>query len=135
MSTTLDPVSIGPPLRRTFVATPIRTEKNGEAMYSDDFTIKGPREKITKWHVELYPRGKIGDALEYVSVFLQNKTAVEVVANCVVSTLDANKVKQKIFENLTKFRRQGIMGSNKGGIYKKKNINKTPFLKNWFYYG
>ena len=101
-------------------------------MYSDDFTIKGPREKITKWHVELYPRGKIGDALEYVSVFLQNKTAEEVVANCVVSTLDANMVKQKIFENLTKFRRQGIMGSNKGGVYIKKTstffLDYTLFL-------
>jgi len=103
----------------------LRTEKNGEAMYSDDFTIKGPREKITKWHVELYPRGKIGDALEYVSVFLQNKTAVEVVANCVVSTLDANKVKQKIFENLTKFRRQGIMGSNKA-LSRNKIVKHTP---------
>jgi len=90
----------------------LRTEKNGEVMVSDDFTIKGPHEKITKWKVELYPKGKREDARGYVSVFLHNNSAEDVVANYVVSTLDAKENKQKIFENVMKFRKFGYNGKD-----------------------
>jgi len=76
-----------------------RTEKHGEVLSSEKFTIKGPDDKVTQWRVELYPRGSKEEANDYISLYLKKLTRGEDVnASCVLSHLDANKVKQKIYE-------------------------------------
>ena len=82
-----------------------RTEKHGEVLDSEEFTIKGPDDKITKWRVELYPRGDKECENDQMSLYLTKLTKEEEVnTNCVLSYLDANEVKQKIIElGVTKY--------------------------------
>jgi len=85
-----------------------RTEKTGEVLSSEKFTIMGPDDKITTWYVQLYPQGKNEDYKDQISVFLKKKTEEEIVASFVLSTLDANSVKQKIEElDMTTFTSKG----------------------------
>jgi len=76
-----------------------RSEKNGEVLDSEDFIIKGPDEKITKWCAQIYPKGDESDNTEYISVYLQKKTIdVEVVALYTLYYLNANKTKHRLDE-------------------------------------
>ena len=76
----------------------LRPEENGERLHSKVFTIKGPSDKVTKWSVQLYPRGKKKIDKNYVSIYLVSMIDEDVEAKYIFSTLDANKVKQKIFD-------------------------------------
>ena len=72
-----------------------RSESNGELLTSEEFAIKGPDNKISRWRVELYPKGR--DYSDHIALFLRKQTAEEEVnAQYVLYSLDANKVKQKI---------------------------------------
>jgi len=74
-----------------------RPEKNKEVLNSEDFTIKGPDEKFTKWCAEIYPKGYTNESSDYISVYLQKKTIeVEVNAFYTLYCLDANNIKQKL---------------------------------------
>jgi len=76
-----------------------RTEKTGEVLSSEKFTIMGPDDKITTWYVQLYPRGDKEDCKDRISVFLRKaKPEENVDAYFVLSSLDANSIKQKIEE-------------------------------------
>jgi len=76
-----------------------RSEKNGEVLNSEDFIIKGPEEKVTKWCAQIYPKGDESDNTEYISVYLQKKSIdVEVVAFYTLYYLNANKTKHKLDE-------------------------------------
>jgi len=72
-----------------------RTEKNGESFNSAEFAIKEPDNNISKWYVEVYPRGDVEECKDFVSVFLHKSSPLDVNAKFVVSTLDANKIKKK----------------------------------------
>jgi len=63
-----------------------RPEKNKEAMKSEEFTIKGPADKVSKWYVELFPKGKTKDDKKYISVYLYNSTAEDIYAKYTMST-------------------------------------------------
>jgi len=95
----------------------LRTEKNGEFLSSEQFTVKGPDNKMTKWCVQLYPRGKVEDSTDDISLFLKKLTIDEEVdAFYVLSLLDANKAKHKLHQlNVTKFsvRKTASWGWNK----------------------
>jgi len=82
-----------------------RTEKYGEVLNSNEFTIKGPDNKITKWRVQLFPRGEIEDKIDHISLYLEKLTTEkEVILNYVLYYLDASKVKRKMKElGVTKF--------------------------------
>jgi len=72
-----------------------RSESNGYLLTSEEFAIKGPDDKISRWRVELYPKGR--DYSDHIALFLRKQTAEEEVnAQYVLYSLDANKVKQKI---------------------------------------
>jgi len=88
-----------------------RTEENGEVLNSEEFTIKGPDNKITKWRGQIYPRGSSQDFIDNCSVFLQKLSAEEEVhASYVLSFLNTNKEKQRIKKlPVTKF----SVGENK----------------------
>merc|ERR1712098_179470 len=75
-----------------------RPEKNGEVLKSKEFTITGPGDKISKWRVELYPKGKNEGVENYISVFLNNLSNEDIDAEYSLSTLDANKSKKKRWE-------------------------------------
>jgi len=76
-----------------------RSEKNGEVLNSEDFFIKGPDKKITKWCAAIYPKGAGSDNSEYISLYLQKKTIdVEVNAFYTLYYLNANKTKHKLAE-------------------------------------
>jgi len=76
-----------------------RTEKTGEVLNSEEFTVMGPDDKITTWYVQLNPRGRNEDSKDQISVFLRKaKPEENVDANLVLSSLDADNVKQKIKE-------------------------------------
>merc|ERR1719342_336390 len=82
-----------------------RPEKLGESIKSEDFFIKGPDNKVSKWLVEVFPRGLRGNGFErhgYVEVFLCKTSAEDVNAKVVVSRLDANKTKIKLHESQVK---------------------------------
>merc|ERR1719342_227896 len=72
----------------------LRTEKKGEALVSEEFTIKGPGDKITKWRGAIYPKGEHRDDEEYLSLYLINQTKRDVDAKFVFYLLDANNVKK-----------------------------------------
>jgi len=82
-----------------------RPEKLGESIKSEDFFIKGPDNKVSKWHVEVFPRGLRGNGFErhgYVEFYLCTTSAEDVNAKVVVSILDANKTKNKLHESQVK---------------------------------
>ena len=56
-----------------------RTEEmvNGTYLKSRNFTIKGPGNKSTNMHVNLYPNGYDSESKDYVSVFLFNNDDAE----------------------------------------------------------
>jgi len=101
-----------------------RTEKYGEVLNSEEFTIKGPDDKITKWRVQLYPRGDKEGANDHVSLFLKKLTTeAEVNANYVLSYLDANKVKRKIKElGVTKFESGKITNWGWGEVIDRRDL-------------
>jgi len=72
---------------------------------SEEFTIKGPDNKIIKWRGQIYPKGSSQDYVDFCSVFLQKLSAEEEVhASYVLSILNTNKEKQKIQQlRVTKF--------------------------------
>jgi len=79
-----------------------RPEENGESIKSEEFFIKGPDNKVSKWHVEVFPRGFIKGRHGYVEVC--TTSAEDVSAKVIVSTLE-NKTKNKFDESLVrKFR-------------------------------
>jgi len=81
-----------------------RPEKPGESIKSEEFFIKGPDNKVSKWHVEVFPRGFILRSTN-VWVYLCTTSAEDVNAKVVVSRLDANMTKQKLQESqVRKFR-------------------------------
>jgi len=72
-----------------------RPEKNKEFLKSEEFTIKGPGDKVSKWQVQIFPKGKTEDEKNYISVFLHNNTSEDIDAKYVMST-NANKSKLKM---------------------------------------
>jgi len=70
-----------------------RPEKNKEYLRSEEFTIKGPGDKVSKWFVELYPKGLNEVDKNHISVFLFNNTKEDIYAKYVMST-NANKSEQ-----------------------------------------
>merc|ERR1719391_29466 len=42
----------------------LRCDKKGESLKSEEFVVKGPGSKVTKWIVLLYPRGLNGPNLD-----------------------------------------------------------------------
>ena len=72
-----------------------RPEKNKEFLKSEEFTIKGPGDKVSKWHVELYPKGKHENDKDYISVYLHNNMDENIDAKYVMST-NANKSEKKM---------------------------------------
>jgi len=102
-----------------------RTEKYGEVLNSEEFTIKGPDDKITKWRVQLYPRGDKEGTNDHVSLFLKKLTTeAEVNANYVLSYLDANKVKRKIKElGVTKFESGKITNWGWGEVIDRRDLS------------
>ena len=65
-----------------------RTEEmvNGTYLKSRNFTIKGPGNKSTNMHVNMYPNGYDSESKDYVSVFLfNNDDAGDVFVSCVFS--------------------------------------------------
>ena len=67
-----------------------RSESNGELLTSEEFAIKGPDNKISRWRVELYPKGR--DYSDHIALFLRKQTAeVEVNAQYVLYSLNAYK--------------------------------------------
>jgi len=75
-----------------------RTEKCGEILTSEEFTIKEPGNKITKWHGEIYPRGYNHNCSDFLSVYITKQSAEEVDAHCILYSLNVNMVKKKISE-------------------------------------
>jgi len=76
-----------------------RTEKTGEVLSSEKFTVMGPDDKITTWYAQLYPRGDKKDCKDQISVYLRKaKPEENVDAKFVLSFLDADNVKQKMEE-------------------------------------
>jgi len=73
------------------------TEEQGEEIKSEEFTIKGPGDKITKWFAKLYPRGQIDE--DHVAIFLckAKNIAEDVYAKCIISSLDNRRSKREIF--------------------------------------
>jgi len=80
-----------------------RSEKNGEVLNSEDFIIKGPDEKLTKWCAQIYPKGDESENSEYISVYLHNKTYDEANAFYTLCYLNANKTKQRLDELLSQW--------------------------------
>jgi len=90
-----------------------RPEKCGELITSEEFSLKGPDDKITKWFAEVYPRGIKEGCVDFVSVYLTKQTVLEEVdAHCVLYSLGVNGVKEKIVE-LNDVRKFDV-GENKG---------------------
>jgi len=80
-----------------------RTETNGEELDSDEFSIKGPDDKITKWRAQIYPRGHTMKDSNYISFFLEKQTVEKELDACFsLFYLDANGVKQTL-------RQQGVV--------------------------
>lgn len=51
-----------------------RPEKKNESIYSSTFSITGPKDKVTSWEIELYPKGDDKSTHEEcVSLFIENK--------------------------------------------------------------
>jgi len=90
-----------------------RPEENGDVLISKEFIIKGPHDKVTKWSVDLYPRGKKKLHKQYISIYLNSKNNEDVEVRYVVSTLDAHKVKHKIIWSVTTF--EGFDDGRKDG--------------------
>jgi len=104
-----------------------RTEKHGEVLNSEEFTIKGPDDKITKWRVKLVPRGDVEDKIDHISLYLQKLTTEkEVNLNYVLYYLDASKVKRKMKElGVTKFEANGKITSwGWGEIIDRKDLSR-----------
>jgi len=72
-----------------------RPEKNRECLNSKEFTITGPGDKISKWRVDLYPKGIDEGDENYISVYLNNQTNEDIDAKYILSTLDAKKTKKE----------------------------------------
>ena len=77
-------------------------EENWESVHSEEFTIKGLGDIISKLFAELYPRGYNADFKDNVSFFWQKAKqgyvykAKDVHAETVISSLDENMYKRKI---------------------------------------
>jgi len=78
-----------------------RMEEPGEKITSEVFRIQGPGEMTSDWYAGVYPRGNKNDKTDlrnFVSVFLFKKSEEDVNVMCVLSVLNASKVKQKLYE-------------------------------------
>jgi len=85
-----------------------RPEENEEALKSEEFTIEGPGDKISKWHVEVYPKGLSKADKNHISIFLHNNTNEDIYAKYVMST---NFKKSEDIMSLKRFRKAGYKGS------------------------
>jgi len=76
-----------------------RMEEPGEKLVSEVFSIQGPGKMTSEWYAVVCPRGfNVDDLSDFVSVFLYKKTKEDVNIMCVLSVLNASKVKQKLYE-------------------------------------
>ena len=73
-----------------------RPEKNKEFLKSEEFTIKGPGDKVSKWYVQIFPKGQTKDVKNHISVFLHNNTNEDIYAKYVMST-NANESEKMMF--------------------------------------
>jgi len=79
-----------------------RPEEKGDHIESSEFTVAGPNGKITKWRLQLYPKGEDPDPEEEpddadVFVYLCNKSDFDVRAKYCFSIVDSSK-NQKTFQ-------------------------------------
>ena len=87
-----------------------RTEENGQRLSSEEFTIKGPGDKITKWNVGMYPKGVNGNSKGFISVYLYNTKENDVYAKYVLSCMEQN-----IYDSgVQKFEKRGTPKDNWG---------------------
>jgi len=77
-----------------------RTEENGVYIKSEQFTIKGPGTKTTKWFVKMYPSGDNSESSDYVSVFLFNNNNEGVNTKCAFFSIDSCG-KQRIIQEFS----------------------------------
>jgi len=106
-----------------------RPEKNTDVMTSEEFTIKGPGDKVSKWHVELYPKGLNEADKNHISVFLFNNTNEDIDAKYVMST-NANTEKIMItgynFKGKGYDGNEGFNGWGRSKAYKHDEIKLQP---------
>ena len=75
-----------------------RPEKCNESLRSSSFTVNGPGELKTKWELQVYPKGKEGNANgEYVSMFLNTKDTFSVNAEYKLDVIDGTGESRESF--------------------------------------
>merc|ERR1719474_1015707 len=70
-----------------------RPEKTGEFIPSQEFIINGPEDKVTKWRVLVYPKGRLPENSNHIGVYLYNDTKEEIEVSFSFSLLDVKKNK------------------------------------------
>jgi len=77
----------------------VKEKANGEFLKSKQFQIMGPGNKITYFHVKLYPNGQIATNKEFTSVFVNNDTRDAVITKCTFkAVVSPNGNKLKLYE-------------------------------------
>ena len=75
-----------------------RKESNKESFKSELFFIAGPEDKLTKWRIDVYPRGNKPEFMDSVSIFLYSENDFEVTPSYKVSLLDKENKRKKCLE-------------------------------------